>query len=401
MKSTVLGHLANRFGGQQENLATEALCFILQGPSAASTAFTAFVRQIMPDCPGGLRVETQAGLERAIPDMKCLDNEGRVRVLVENKFWAGLTENQPVTYIKGLPKGVAAVVLFVVPEARRSLVWSEVTDRCKRAEFLLSDVKSPESMMAAEIGGNHYLAVTSWETLLGALATAATIAGESGHLNDITQLQGLCRTMDEEAFLPLRSDELTDLGMARRFINLSDLALGIVNQAASQGLCDRKGLRETNFRYGSGAYVRIGEYTPWVGFDALAWRRRGVSPIWVTFLANSQIGEVREKLSPFRTATPQRCFDSDSGSLLVPISLATGVDKQSIITDAVDKIRELALVLGVQEIPSTASNHPLTNYEDATPGQHAASYGEPMAGEVIPDLCSGEDTSAVQTNPSV
>ncbi len=86
---TVFGHLVHQFAISPENLATEALSFILRTSPAASRAFTNFVRQIVSDCPDGLRFETwQVGVEQSIPDIKCIDNVGRIRVIVENKFWA-------------------------------------------------------------------------------------------------------------------------------------------------------------------------------------------------------------------------------------------------------------------------------------------------------------------------
>ena len=128
MKSdTVFGHLVHQFATHPENLATEALSFILRSSPAASCAFTEFIRQIGFDCPGSLHVETQrGGQDQSIPDMKCLDDKGLLRVVIENKFWAGLTENQPVTYIRELLAGVAALVLFVVPKTRLELVWNEI-----------------------------------------------------------------------------------------------------------------------------------------------------------------------------------------------------------------------------------------------------------------------------------
>lgn len=336
---TVFGHLALRFAVHPENLATEALGFILRTSTAASHAFTALVREIGLDDPGSLRVDTQqGGLEQSIPDMKCFDDTGRLRVVVENKFWAGLTENQPVTYIHELPAGASALVLFVVPEARLKLVWNEVASRCKDAGIPMSEVEKPQTMKAADIGGGHYLAATSWGVLLDALSAAATSAGEIEARNDIAQLQGLCKRMDEEAFLPLR-DELTNLDMARRFINFSNLPFSIVDEAVNRKLCIRK--NETNYRHASGAYVRFGEYTAWVGFDRLAWRSMGVSPMWVIFPRDGRSAEVRKRLARFRTAAPQRCFDIEYGWTAVPIFLTPGVAKPDIVDNAVRQIQEM------------------------------------------------------------
>ena len=302
------------------------------------------------------RSQTQhGGLELSIPDMKCYDDQGKLRVIVENKFGADLTKNQPVTYIHELQDGVAGLVLFVVPEARLQLVWGEIVTRCKAAEIPVDDVRKSTAMTVADIGGEHYIAATSWKVLLDALSAETPINEETDCRSDIAQLQGLCRRMDEEVFLPLSGDELTNLGMARRFINFADLALDIVNVAASQGLCDRDGVRETNYRHGSGARIRIGKYTPWVGFDAKSWLRLGISPIWVFFYPPplNPTFEIRERLVKFRTGTAQPIYDSNNG-LLVPIVLLAGVDKQHVIDHAVGQIRKLRNELGVGE-PSTDS----------------------------------------------
>jgi hypothetical protein len=344
--NTVFGHLALKFHTQPENIATEALVFILQNSIAASRAFTEFIRLAGIDCPEDLRYETQqVGVDQSIPDMKCRDKEGRLRVVVENKFWAGLTENQPVTYIRELPTSVAGVVLFVVPEARIRILWDVLLSQCRAAGISVNNVKQHTNMTIGALDGEHYVAISSWGSLLRTLAAATTSAGEIDCHNDIAQLRGLCNRMDEEAFLPLRGDELTNLEMARRIINYSDLPFDIAGEAARRGYCSRKGLRETPFRYGSGTYIRIGPYNPWLGFEASFWSTFGVSPLWVVFYPTDPTAEIMEKLSRFRSATPQRCFDLE-GEVLVPIFLRIGVEKHLIVEDAVRQIGELANELG-------------------------------------------------------
>jgi len=395
---TVFGHLALRFAVHPENLATEALGFILRTSTAASRAFTAFVREIGLDDPGSLRVDTQqCGLDQSIPDMKCFDDTGRLRVVVENKFWAGLTENQPVTYIHELPAGVSALVLFVVPNARLKLVWNEIASRCKDAGIPVNEVEKPQTMKAADIGGGHCLAATSWGVLLDALSVAATSAGEIEARNDIAQLQGLCKRMDEEAFLPLSRDELTNLDMARRFINFSNLPFAILDEAVNQGSCVRK--NETNYRHASGAYVQFGKYTAWVGFDRLAWRSMGVSPMWVIFPRDSRSAEVRKRLARFRTAAPQRCFDIEYGRAAVPIFLTPGVAKPDIVDNAVRQIKELRAELGLQGPPAVDPKPALTDGQDAEPECQTETSNQMTEetilelGTVVPGYPGGLDTS--------
>jgi hypothetical protein len=349
--NTVFGHLALQFASHPENLATEALAFILKNSITASRAFSDLIRLAGVDCPANLHYETQqVGLEQSIPDMKCRDAEGRIRVILENKFWAGLTENQPVTYIRELPKDVCGVVLFIVPEARVRLVWDELLIRCIAAENPVLEIRQHTNMTVGVLDGERHLAIASWRNLLRALAGATMSSGEIDCHGDIAQLEGLCNAMDEQAFLPLRGEELTNLEMARRIINFSDLPFEIAAAAESRGYCNRRGLRETAFRYCSGTYVRIGTYEPWLGFDAKAWLRLGVSPLWVNFFPPpySPTVEIREKLVRFRTASPQRCFEFE-GRVAVPIVLAAGVEKNRLVEEAVRQLGELASELDVRE----------------------------------------------------
>ncbi len=63
------------------------------------------------------------------PDMWGMDGS-EPRVFIENKFWAGFTDNQPVEYLKLLAKySQPSVLLVVVPEARQETIWRELKQR--------------------------------------------------------------------------------------------------------------------------------------------------------------------------------------------------------------------------------------------------------------------------------
>ena len=270
-------------------------------------------------------------------------------MIVENKFWAGLTDNQPVTYIRELADSPTGVLLFVVPEARRRLMWHELTSRCLAANVIVINTTELPSLTAATLSDKQHIAITSWKNILNVLATATASSGDVGANNDIAQLQGLCDAMDAQAFLPLRGDELTNLEMARRIVNFSDLPFEIISRAEAMGYCNRSGLRETAQRYcPGGTYFRVGSYVPWFGFDAKTWLKLGFSPLWVNFFAPpyTPTAEIREKLIRYRTVVPVRCFDFE-GRVAVPITLTPGVEKSYLIEEAARQIGELSAELGV------------------------------------------------------
>ena len=192
---TVFAHLALRFGVHPENLATEALCFILRNSPAATRAFVALTRQIGINDLTDLDFKTQqGGPEQSVFDLACYDDKGRVRVIVENKFWAGLTDKQPTAYIRGLPDDLSALLMFVAPDARLQSLWNGVLDlHNKDAGTRANEINKSSKMRVADIGRGHYIAAISWRNLLEALSIAVTSEGETESRNNIIQLEGLCK----------------------------------------------------------------------------------------------------------------------------------------------------------------------------------------------------------------
>src|SRR5580692_10765389 len=109
---SLFGHLALKFGSHPENLATEALGYVLCRSADARRGFVASIAGTLIIADLDLRFETQlASEEQGRPDLAGVDDGGIVRVLVEAKFWAGFTEHQPVHYLDILPAGGVLVVI--------------------------------------------------------------------------------------------------------------------------------------------------------------------------------------------------------------------------------------------------------------------------------------------------
>lgn len=64
------------------------------------------------------------------------------RLLVELKFWAGLTDNQPVAYLKKLPTDCHSALLEVAPARRIESLWW--------LEHKLGE-KAPESLLSSDV----------------------------------------------------------------------------------------------------------------------------------------------------------------------------------------------------------------------------------------------------------
>jgi hypothetical protein len=94
--TSLFGHLALRFASHPENLATEALAYILAESPTGRNAFVDFLGTFVEGLPRDFTFRTQAtGEGNEIPDLVGIDDLAHEVVIAEAKFWAGLTDNQP------------------------------------------------------------------------------------------------------------------------------------------------------------------------------------------------------------------------------------------------------------------------------------------------------------------
>ena len=174
-----------------------------------------------------------------IPDLTIWDTAGVVRVLVENKFWAGLTETQPVGYLDQLPPDAPAALLFVVPHTRLHIVWAELKGRCATKKIDLTDEAKTDDISWSRTG-NRILAITSWKHVLAQLQQAASAGGHEAIEQDIIQLRGLTDQQNTAEFLPLREDEISSATLARRLLNYTSLIDEVVGRLVADGLASIK-----------------------------------------------------------------------------------------------------------------------------------------------------------------
>jgi hypothetical protein len=251
----LFGHLVARFSTHPENLATEAVAFIVNRSAAMREALRRLVGRTGIELPSLARFCSQAGDEQGnIPDLVGLDAMGTERLLIENKFWAGLTVNQPAGYLERLPAEGGAVLIFVVPSKRLPIVWTELASSAmNRSTRLPNPEQLAGDLLFARLTSSTALAATTWNAVLDSIEAAARTSGEASAAADIAQLRSLCDVMDNEAFLPVRMAELTNLDVPRRMIGLADLIPDLSQLAVAAGIAIIKGLMPTHGWHSAGA----------------------------------------------------------------------------------------------------------------------------------------------------
>jgi hypothetical protein len=239
---TVFSHIIQkRFSQVNEDVATDALAFILHTSETARNGILKLLRGVVADMPE-IRFRTQQTEGSIRPDMWGFDGADP-RVFIENKFWAGLTDNQPVSYIRQLAEYTQpTVLLVVVPAAREQTLWRELMRRLEDAEIAVSDQRTTAGIVQSittEIG--PILALTSWSRLLSVLELET--AENQGARNDLLQLRALCDAADSQAFVPISPAMATDQRTPAFILQLNLVVQASVDLAVTQGILNVNGLR--------------------------------------------------------------------------------------------------------------------------------------------------------------
>ena len=335
-RDTLLAHLAWRLSDRHEDIAVEALGFILRSEVTRNT-----LRHLLRD--GGVdvgpiaRVATQVDSDDGTrPDLVGSDQRGEENVLIEAKFWAGLTHNQPKAYLDRVTPGKA--LLFVAPGSRVEALWIEL---CRRAGVGVPDpADHTAEVKSVDAREEKRLILTSWTYLLGRLE----LAGDEQANFAIRQLRGLARRVDESSFPPLRADELAP-DLARRLLGLRKLVDDATARSRRDGFTSTKGLKVTPRPTGYGRYLRLEGVGAWFGLDFARWARGSypATPLWLLLYGwePQDLARTRVALKHWIHGSPPRCFD-EGRRVLVPINLPQSVEYEAVLDSVVEQLSSVA-----------------------------------------------------------
>jgi hypothetical protein len=368
---TVFSHIIQkRLSQENENVATEALAYVLRSSEAARRGMMKFLCGIVPDLPP-LWFETQQREGEIRPDMRGFTGT-ETRAFVENKFWAGLTDNQPVSYLTQLAASSQPTILLVVaPAAREQTLWRELSRRLRTDDILASE-RDGASGMARSVTTQRgpVLALTSWTDLLSALKRETV--DDPDARADLAQLAALCDAADDEAFAPVSGVELSDQRTPAFILQLGSIVQKAVDVAEGEKVDDAVAQNVLNIKPESGSrgrlnpqhsWERIGRYVripgkqgagAWFGIHFGLWKSHGATPLWLVF-ADSEFGRapaVSRLIEPW-AAKHNISTATNNGEFAIGLDIAVGEEEAGVIRSLVDDLKRIAGVLAA--LPPTAS----------------------------------------------
>ena len=368
---TVFSHIIQkRFSKVNEDVATDALAYILESSESARNGMMKLLRGIAPDLPT-LRFKAQQSADMFCPEMwGFADNQPRV--FVENKFWAGLTDNQPVLYLKQLAAYPQPTVLLVIaPAAREQTLWRELNHRLAPEGISTTSRAAAAAVpcsMDTQLG--PVLALTSWGNVLFVLEHEC--ADDPHTRGDLVQLRGLCDSADTDAFMPVSRAEITDQRAPAFMIQLNTIVQATVALAATQKTLSIDNLRPQASWERIGRYVRVsgdssgGGAGAWFGMHFGLWKAHGTTPLWLVF-DDGNFGrgqEVRSLIEPWAMQKGILTAASDH-DIAIALEIPEGEEKDAVIRSLAADLKAIAVLLE-QLPPKTWQEQPQEESDETT-----------------------------------
>ncbi|MFT5043619.1 MAG: hypothetical protein ACI8UP_000582 [Porticoccaceae bacterium] len=308
MNNSLLAHIASNFISEYENVANSSVAYLLNEYSAAQDALKSVLG--LTEVPTYYITELSSS-SNGRPDITGLHNDGSKAVIIEGKFWANLTENQPANYLKELDD--SGKLLFLAPEKR-----------------LISLILEVEKRLGGE---DRNVVVCSWIKFLG-LVEIENNKNHDNHLaSDLIQIKELCQKMDSEGMPPLSLSDLDPMN-GRITSQFADV-IGDCNPILREWEhSDFKGLQTTSSKYGHGFYFRAYQFGCYLSFDSYRWFIRDIhSPVWLKVIEHEfkTTEQIKQALNDF---DPINSYGEEYG-----IQLQTGMDKAQLVENIVNQTK--------------------------------------------------------------
>ena len=340
----ILAHLVNQFARSPEDVATEGLVKILRESALAGAA----INGLLEAWGGTLKAQDWksqvAANDGARTDVEGYAN-GQLVVILENKFWAGLTDNQPKTYLERLPEG--GILIFVAPERRRESLKYELTERSKEESV---SFENDRAMLKA----GKLLIVTSWEVIINAIERKlGTVASEESLLSDCQQLKGMAEYFGKEGFLTFTTGELTG-NTSRVVLQLIDVIDGAVNTLISRG-ASIKGYKTTATANGYTRYFDMSGLGCQLDLNFGLWKEYGRSPVWFRVAKISPTGWIWDaSLRAFMDNSARFAIENPKGmnpGLWQTIRIKEGHTRNQVVDNIASQVEEILANGGAKNFP--------------------------------------------------
>lgn len=269
---SLFGNFYERIHGSPEFLASESLNYILNSSKKANENLVKLINHGNGSDYSDISFLSQVhGENNEIPDLFGYDKKGSEVIIIETKFWASLTGNQPGTYIKRLNEN--GTLIFVCPDLRIHSLKTEIINALKDAEIVYS--LNDEKICIDK----KSILIYSWDAILNAMEMNIETA-EFAVRSDIDQLRGLCNRIDNDSFLPITQKDLSP-EIPKRILSYNRIIDKVIDKLELEVGLTHKRLLATGQVWGYTRYAMIDKLTFGLNVDFEHWSQYEDTPIWI------------------------------------------------------------------------------------------------------------------------
>ena len=310
MQKSLLAHIASNFISEYENVANSSIAYLLNEYTSPREALKNILG--LDEVPTHYITELSTK-SNGRPDVTGLDINGNKAVIIEGKFWANLTENQPNNYLKELTD--TGKLLFFAPDKRVNSLELEISSRLNQED--------------------GRIIVYSWNNFLDLVEVENNKNHNAYLASDLNQLKELCQRMDTEGMPPLSMSDLAPMNgrISSHFSDVIDECQPILKKWKHS---DFKGTKKTSSKYGHGFYFCAYDFTCLLCFDSSEWFRKDChTPIWL-YIWDSKWKKSEKIIRVLKNFDIKNSYDDAYG-----IVLQTGMDKNQVVNHIVNKTKEV------------------------------------------------------------
>ncbi|MGM0609442.1 MAG: PD-(D/E)XK nuclease family protein [Candidatus Muiribacteriota bacterium] len=281
---TLLGYFYTKINMPHEDIVSEGLVYILEKSIKSKNAIFDIIATETNIPMSNLSLSLQStGEHQERPDISCLDSDGKELLIIENKFWASLTYNQPNTYLERLKND--GVLLFIVPEKRKRIIYDEIA---ARVDSQFESIIEAEPFKIKLVNNNKFVLVKSWTEILNLIKYSLETEDNKSLLSDLNQLIGLCENVDKNSFLPITDQDLSP-SIPRKVLSYYDVANCIVDELLINNKdFNNKGLFRTPLQVGFCRYFRSNKLGLGCSVRFDLWSEYHDTPFWLFLTEDSK-----------------------------------------------------------------------------------------------------------------
>lgn len=287
---SLLGQFYNRIRGSQEDIASESLVYILKQSLESRKVINQIVKANTNLIFSDLSYQAQnVGQDLERPDISGKDETGKEVLLIEAKFWASLTHNQPNGYLKRLNDNT--VLMFLVPTLRTRTVFDEVKIRIlEEHQDLEIDFDNLSILIKSS---QKHIFIKSWNEVLNSIKSKIEQTNNINLISDLNQIIGLCETIDQNSFQPITDRDLSPK-IPKNINSYYEIVDKVVDELKNRNKgISTKGLVKTPQRYGYHRYFATKDLAMNFALKLDLWEKCADTPFWLSIgLINENGGSV-------------------------------------------------------------------------------------------------------------